>query len=90
MAFSPENIARIRESFLDRRHLALEASENKKQQLYRDIPALAEMDRQIASVGSRVMAAALRGGDVAGAVETMREETPALRKKRAEVLVAEG
>jgi hypothetical protein len=45
MAFSPENIARIRESFLDRRHLALEASENKKQQLYRDIPALAEMRR---------------------------------------------
>ena len=90
MAFSPENIARIRESFLDRRHLALEASENKKQQLYRDIPALAEMDRQIASVGSRVMAAALRGGDVAGAVEKMREENRALRQKRAELLVANG
>ena len=90
MAFSPENIARNRESFLDRRHLALEASENKKQQLYRDIPALAEMDRQIASVGSRVMAAALRGGDVAGAVEKMREENRALRQKRAELLVANG
>lgn len=90
MAFSPENIARIRESFLDRRHLALEASENRKQQLYRDIPALAEMDRQIASVGSRVMAAALRGGDVAGAVEKMREENRALRQKRAELLVANG
>ena len=90
MAFSPENIARIRESFLDRRHLALEVSENKKQQLYRDIPALAEMDRQIASVGSRVMAAALRGGDVAGAVEKMREENRALRQKRAELLVANG
>ncbi len=90
MAFSPENIARIRESFLDRRHLALEASENKKQQLYRDIPALAEMDRQIASVGSRVMAAALRGGDVAGAVDKMREENQALRQKRAELLVANG
>lgn len=90
MAFSPENIARIRESFLDRRHLALEASENKKQQLYRDIPALAEMDRQIASVGSRVMAAALRGGDVAGAVEKMREENRVLRQKRAELLVANG
>ena len=90
MAFSPENIARIRESFLDRRHLALEVSENKKQQLYRDIPALAEMDRQIASVGSRVMAAALRGGDVAGAVEKMREENQALRQKRAELLVKNG
>lgn len=90
MAFSPENIARIRESFLNRRHLAAEESENKKQQLYRDVPALAEMDRQIASVGSRVMAAALRGGDVAGAVEKMREENRALRQKRAELLVKNG
>ena len=33
MAFSPENIARVRESFLDRRHLAAEESEKRKQQL---------------------------------------------------------
>ncbi len=90
MAFSPENIARVREAFLDRRHLAAEESENKKLQLYGEIPHLAELDRQIASVGSRVMAAALRGGDVAGAVEKMREENQALRQKRAELLVANG
>ena len=90
MAFSPENIARVRESFLERRHLAAEESEKRKQQLYRDIPAVADLDRQIASVGSRVMAAALRGGDVNGAVETMREENRALRKKRAELLAQNG
>lgn len=90
MAFSRENIARVRQEFLDRRHLAAEESENRKIQLYRDIPALAEMDRQIASVGSRVMAAALRGGDVENAVETMREENQALRKQRAELLSSHG
>ena len=90
MAFSPENIARVRESFLDRRHLAAEESEKRKQQLYRDVPAVADLDRQIASVGSRVMAAALRGGDVNSAVEKMREENRALRKKRAELLVQSG
>ena len=72
MAFNRENIARVREEFVTRRAQAAEESERRKQMLYREIPAVADLDRQIASVGSRVMAAALRGGNVDDAVAAMR------------------
>ena len=90
MAFNRENIARVREEFLNRRHQAAEESERRKQQVYIDIPAAADLDRQIASVGSRVMAAALKGGDVAGAVAKMRQENESLRRMRGELLVQGG
>lgn len=90
MAFNRENIARVREEFVIRRHQAAEESERRKQLLYRDIPAVADLDRQIASVGSRVMAAALRGGDVDGAVADMRKENESLRRTRGELLVQAG
>ena len=86
MAFNRENIARVREEFVTRRAQAAEESERKKLEVYRHIPAAADLDRQIASVGARVMAAALKGGDVADAVEKMREENQALRHQRAALL----
>lgn len=90
MAFNRENIARVREEFVTRRHQAAEESERRKQILYREIPAVADLDRQIASVGSRVMAAALRGGNVDDAVAAMREENESLRRMRGELLVQAG
>lgn len=90
MAFNRENIARVREEFVTRRHQAAEESERRKQMLYREIPAVADLDRQIASVGSRVMAAALRGGNVDDAVAAMREENESLRRMRGELLVQAG
>ena len=90
MAFNRENIARVREEFVTRRAQAAEESERKKLEVYRHIPAAADLDRQIASVGARVMAAALKGGDVADAVEKMREENQALRHQRAALLTQNG
>ncbi len=90
MAYSRENIRRVREEFAARRQNAGEESERRREELRREIPGLAELDRQIASIGVRVMEAAVRGGDVEDAVGRMRREHDALRARRAEMLAARG
>ncbi len=90
MAFSRENVSRVRAQFTARRHAAAEESERRKQALYREIPALSEIDRQLSSIGVRVMGAALKGGDVEGAVMQMRSEHEALRARRDAILTAAG
>ncbi len=90
MAYSRENIRRVREQFAARRQKAAEESERRKAQLRQEIPELAALDREIASVGVRVMEAAVRGGDVDEAVGRMRREHDALRARRAELLVRHG
>ena len=65
MAFSPDNIRRVREDFRVRRAEAAAAAEAAKTALYAEIPDLAPLDREISSVGVRVMRAAIAGGDAA-------------------------
>ena len=90
MAYSRENIARIRAEFENRRREAAAISEQRKSELYTHIPALLPIDRQLASVGSSVMKLALEGGDVEAGIARMKEEHKALRARRGEILVAAG
>jgi len=90
MAYNPETVARVRAQYEDRRRLAVEEAERRKFLLYTEIPALGEMDREISSVGVRVFRRALEGGDLEADVSRMKEEHNALRKKRAELLLAHG
>ena len=90
MAFSRENYARIRAEMENRRRSAAEESERRKFLLHTEIPRLGEIDRAVASVGVRVMQAALAGGDVDSAVAQMRAENAALRAERAALLRAHG
>ena len=59
MAFSRENVSRIRAEFVDRRHSVLEESERRKGEVYEKLPELRFMDREISSIGLRVMEAAI-------------------------------
>ena len=90
MAFSRENIRRVRADFLGRRAAAANESERRKEKLYAEIPEVREIDRRISSVGARVMGAALNGGDVDSAVAEMRAENESLRRRRAELLESHG
>lgn len=90
MAFSRENVSRIRAEFIERRHSVLAESERRKQEVYEKLPELRFMDCEISSIGLRVMDAALKGGDVEGALANMRKEHDALRARRAEILTAAG
>ncbi len=90
MSFSRDNVSRVRADFANRRREAVEESDRRKAELYGKMPELRELDRQISSVGVQVMGAALRGGDVDGALAAMKTEHDALRARRAEMLAAAG
>lgn len=90
MAFNRENIGRVRAEYAARRQMAAEESETRKNQLYREIPGLAAMDREIASVGTRVMQAAISGQDVEKAIAVMRQDHDALRLRRRKLLESFG
>jgi len=90
MGFNRENAHRIRAEFQGRRQAAAAESERKKQQLYKEIPDLAELDRQIAGIGVQVMRCALMGGDVESEIARMRKEHTALRLRRGEILASYG
>ncbi len=90
MSFSRENVSRVRAAFMERRQNAEAECERRKDELHQKIPGLWEIDREISSVGVRVMGLLLNGGDVQSAVEQMHKEHDALRTRRAELLVAAG
>ncbi len=90
MSFSRENVSRVRAAFAQRWKNAEDESTARKQELYAKIPALWELDREISSVGVKVMGAALKGGDVEAAVAAMRKDHDALRARRAALLQEAG
>ena len=90
MAYSRENVARIRAEFENRRREAAAASEARKAELYRILPALLPIDQQLSSVGASVLKLALEGGDVEAGVARMKEEHTALRARRSKILLAAG
>ncbi len=90
MAYSRENVARIRAEFENRRREAAAVSESRKAELYRIIPALLPIDQQLSSVGASVLKLALEGGDVEAGVAHMKEEHNAARARRGEILLPAG
>ncbi len=90
MSFSRENVSRVREEFSTRRQKAVAESDRRKAELYEKLPELRTLDRELSSVGARIMSAAMRGGDVAGAIAQMQKEHDALREKRAKMLTGAG
>ena len=90
MSFSRDNVSRVRADFAMRRQAAAEQSDRRREELYLKIPSLREMDREISSVGVRVMGAAIKGGDVESAIEKMHKDHDELRARRAEMLKEAG
>ena len=90
MSFSRDNVSRVRADFAVRRQAAAEQSDRRREELYLKIPSLRAMDREISSVGVRVMGAALKGGDVESAIEKMHKEHDELRARRAQMLKEAG
>ena len=80
------NHAQLWAAFAARRAEAVWQAEGRREQIYREYPALIEMDRQITDLGSRYCAAMLRQ-DEAGAIKA---ELDALQQKRADYLASIG
>ncbi len=90
MAYTKENFRKVIEAFQNKRSNAAAESERRKAEVEAIIPELADIDRELSAVGTRVFRAAIGGGDIDSYIAELKEENKYLRKKRAMLLEAEG
>ncbi len=87
---SREVLRRVKEDFVNRRGMLYEECERKKLALYSEIPDLREIDIELAKTATKIMAASTAGTDVNAAIDELKNENFQLRKKRGELLLANG
>ncbi|MBR4071699.1 MAG: ATP-binding protein [Clostridia bacterium] len=87
---SKDIIRRVKEEYINRRARIYEECETKKLALYGEIPELREYDVELATTSTKIMAAITAGGNIKEKIETLRHENELLRKKRGDLLVANG
>ena len=90
MGYNKDNFKRIRAEYGVKAFRAQAEADDRREELYREIPQLREMDGQLANFGLRIMEAALKGGDTAGAIATLRRENEQIREKRNDLLRKRG
>lgn len=72
------------------RDRAIAEAEAKRRAMWARIPRLAELDGVLSRTGSRIMAAAAAGGDVAARVAEIERENERLHAERAQLLASRG
>lgn len=72
------------------RDRAIAEAEAKRRSMWARIPRLAELDGVLSRTGSRIMAAAAAGGDVAARVAEIERENERLLAERAQLLASRG
>ena len=91
MGYNRENYARIREAYETKYKIAQDAADARKADAEAHIPGLAEINRELSTVGMRVMAEALAAGEnCAEKVAQIRRENEILLQKKKEMLKAAG
>ncbi len=83
-------IKALREEYMNRRGAAYEECDRRKQSLYPEIEGLWELDRELAMTSGKIMGAAMGGGDVDKQIAILKEQNAETRRKRGELLVANG
>lgn len=90
MAYNRENFRRIRAEYeVKALHAEAEADE-RRQEVYRAIPALLDLDRKLSGTGLRVMKAATENPDPARAVAELRAENERILAERGALLRKNG
>ena len=91
MGYNKENYARIRESYENKYKTAHAAADARRAEAEAHIPGLAQINRELSSVGMRVMAEALSAGEnCAEKIAQIRRENELLLAKKRDMLVAAG
>lgn len=89
--YSPDIIASATARLEDRRTRHEEEYARRRQEIYRRLPQVRAIDRQIRSTVTRAATTALRRGtDTAAAIAALHEQHTALRKEREELLLTIG
>ncbi len=91
MAFRPEIVRQVKESYENKRAEAAAAADSRRREAEEAIPRLAEIHRELSATASRVMGAALSGDSRwEEAFRQIRDRNLALQKERAELLTENG
>jgi DNA replication protein DnaC len=90
MGYNKAIFKRIREDYESRQFAAQAEADARRDELYREIPTLREIDSRLSAFGLRIMEAALNGGDTDAAIAVLRAENEAVTAERAALLRAHG
>ncbi len=90
MGYNKDNFKRIRAEYGVKSFRAQADADARREELYAKIPQLREYDSQLSNFGLRIMDAALKGGDTAGAIATLRRENEHIREMRNDLLRKNG
>lgn len=74
----------------DRRASALSVADYRKNETYREIPRLSEIEKELSSIGVSTAKAVLSGKDAATLLTSLKEKSVALQKEFNELLLSHG
>ena len=91
MAYNPENYRRIAAEYKDKNLRAKQAAEQRRVELHRAIPQVADIDRELTKTGLRIMREALNGREGLDArIKKLEEGNALLLEAREMLLTANG
>ena len=90
MGYQKDNYKRIRTEYETKALQVQKEADERRAELYNEIPTLRALDAGLAGFGLRIMQAALQGGDTARAIADLRAENETFLKARADLLRAYG
>ncbi len=90
MAYSKENLKRVKETLASRRTEAITAFDSAKIEICAKIPALATIERELSLTGSKIMSAALSHELTDEALAEIRKENERLRSLKSTLLEENG
>lgn len=91
MGYSGAVLTRARARLEERQAAHRRAQEARRERICRQVPRIAQLERELAGTAARLVAVSLRGGaDRAAAVEALRRENLARQQEEADLLRAHG
>ena len=90
MGYNKKNFKRIREEYETKRFRAQQIAEERREELYREIAGLRELDARLSTFGLRIMQTAIKQGNTGEGIARLREENERICATRAELLRKNG
>ena len=90
MGYNKSNFKRIREEYRTKCFRAQAIADERKEELYREINGLRELDQRLSGFGLRIMQTAIAQGNTGEGIAKLREENEKITAARAELLRIHG
>ncbi len=90
MGYNQENFRRIRAEYETKAMKAEEAADERREELYRVIPDLRDLDRALSGFGLRLMKQAMEGGDTQAGIASLQAENERIQAARRDLLARHG